>query len=129
MRAILVRILVASLAHDAEIPLPSGCIEAWHAICFLDITTSQPAGTSGHQPVFFNLDQQARIIERHTAMTTRRIGTVLALGALTMSAGTFQIAAADETHNFSANIGVVSNYMFRGLTQTDDGPAVQGGLD
>ncbi|WP_325293258.1 TorF family putative porin, partial [Thiocapsa sp.] len=62
-------------------------------------------------------------------MTTRRIGTVLALGALTMSAGTFQIAAADETHNFSANIGVVSNYMFRGLTQTDDGPAVQGGLD
>ncbi|CRI64659.1 conserved exported hypothetical protein [Thiocapsa sp. KS1] len=64
-------------------------------------------------------------------MTRQRIGTALALGALAMSAGTFRIAAAadDETHNFSANVGVVSNYLFRGLTQTDDGPAVQGGLD
>jgi uncharacterized protein (TIGR02001 family) len=29
----------------------------------------------------------------------------------------------------SANIGVVSNYMFRGVTQTDDSAAVQGGID
>lgn len=28
-----------------------------------------------------------------------------------------------------ANVGVTSNYMFRGVTQTDDGPAVQGGVD
>lgn len=29
----------------------------------------------------------------------------------------------------SANIGAVSNYVWRGMTQTDDGPAVQGGID
>jgi hypothetical protein len=29
----------------------------------------------------------------------------------------------------SANIGAVSNYMWRGVTQTDDGPAIQGGVD
>lgn len=29
----------------------------------------------------------------------------------------------------SANIGAVSNYVWRGMTQTDDGPAVQGGVD
>jgi uncharacterized protein (TIGR02001 family) len=29
----------------------------------------------------------------------------------------------------SANIGVTSNYMWRGVTQTDDGAAVQGGID
>lgn len=29
----------------------------------------------------------------------------------------------------SANVGVTTNYVFRGLTQTDDGPAIQGGLD
>ena len=29
----------------------------------------------------------------------------------------------------SANIGVVSNYFFRGISESDDGAAVQGGLD
>jgi uncharacterized protein (TIGR02001 family) len=29
----------------------------------------------------------------------------------------------------SANIGVTSNYIWRGVTQTDDGAAVQGGID
>jgi uncharacterized protein (TIGR02001 family) len=29
----------------------------------------------------------------------------------------------------SANIGAVSNYVWRGATQTDDGPAIQGGVD
>jgi uncharacterized protein (TIGR02001 family) len=38
-------------------------------------------------------------------------------------------AAAEEPFSISANIGVVSNYMFRGTTQTGDQPAVQGGLD
>ena len=32
-------------------------------------------------------------------------------------------------HSLSANIGVVSNYLWRGITQTDDKPAIQGGLD
>lgn len=62
-------------------------------------------------------------------MPTRRIGTALALGALSMAAGSVQIATAEDEHSFSANIGVVSNYLFRGLTQTDDGPAIQGGVD
>ncbi len=29
----------------------------------------------------------------------------------------------------TANVGVTSNYVFRGVTQTDDSPAVQGGID
>ncbi|MBF0126181.1 MAG: hypothetical protein HQM02_03120 [Magnetococcales bacterium] len=32
-------------------------------------------------------------------------------------------------HTVTANLGVVSNYIFRGLTQTWDQPAVQGGVD
>lgn len=35
----------------------------------------------------------------------------------------------ESPHSLSANIGVVSNYIWRGLTQTDDKAAVQGGLD
>jgi uncharacterized protein (TIGR02001 family) len=38
-------------------------------------------------------------------------------------------AAAEDPYNISANIGAVSNYMWRGVTQTQDGAAVQGGLD
>ena len=35
------------------------------------------------------------------------------------------IAQAELT----ANVGVTTNYVFRGQTQTDDGPAIQGGVD
>lgn len=35
------------------------------------------------------------------------------------------IAQAELT----ANVGVTTNYVFRGVTQTDDGPAIQGGVD
>ncbi|MEN8214018.1 MAG: TorF family putative porin [Pseudomonadota bacterium] len=35
----------------------------------------------------------------------------------------------EPASEFSANIGVTSNYLWRGVTQTDDGPAVSGGVD
>jgi len=44
-----------------------------------------------------------------------------AVGALVLSG-----AAAAE---FSANIGATSNYVWRGVTQTDDAAAISGGLD
>ena len=46
--------------------------------------------------------------------------------AVSLSALTLPSVAAAEV---SANVGVVSNYFFRGVTQTDDSAAVQGGLD
>lgn len=40
------------------------------------------------------------------------------------------VAVAEEAAApLTANIGVVSNYMWRGVTQTKDGAAVQGGVD
>ena len=37
--------------------------------------------------------------------------------------------AADESpHKLSANIGMTSNYIFRGISQTGGDPAVQGAL-
>jgi uncharacterized protein (TIGR02001 family) len=45
--------------------------------------------------------------------------------ATTIGAALAPAAQAELT----ANIGVVSNYVFRGITQTDNGPAVQGGVD
>lgn len=39
------------------------------------------------------------------------------------------LAAGPAMADIEANIGVTSNYLWRGVTQTDDAAAVQGGLD
>lgn len=57
-----------------------------------------------------------------------RILTVSALGTL-MAASPLAGAVEVLNGDLSANVGVVSNYYFRGVTQTDDKAAVQGGLD
>src|SRR5450830_659674 len=48
---------------------------------------------------------------------------------LTVSAQTAPAAAPASPHTFTGNVGLVSQYVFRGLTQTNGGPAVQGGAD
>ena len=53
----------------------------------------------------------------------------LAVGAALLAASATPVLAEDSPHSLSANIGVVSNYIWRGVTQTDDGAAVQGGVD
>ena len=37
--------------------------------------------------------------------------------------------ATESPHTFTANVGVYSQYIFRGLTQTNEDPAIQGGMD
>lgn len=40
------------------------------------------------------------------------------------------VAAADDSpHQFSANVSLVSDYLYRGISQTSEDPAVQGGFD
>ena len=38
-------------------------------------------------------------------------------------------AAPASDHTFTGNVGLFSQYIFRGLTQTDRQPAIQGGFD
>jgi len=45
-----------------------------------------------------------------------------------IAAALFATAGAAQAE-LSANIATVSNYLFRGITQTDDGAAIQGGID
>jgi len=68
----------------------------------------------------------------------KRIASI-ALAAVSMAAWAPAAGAADDDKSlipeswvpgkFSANVGVVSEYIFRGLSQTDDTPALQGGFD
>lgn len=63
-------------------------------------------------------------------MNAKKCARFVAVSALlSTSIGSMSIALADSPHSFSANIGVVSNYMWRGVTQTGDQAAVQGGID
>ncbi|MBC2600218.1 TorF family putative porin [Puniceicoccus vermicola] len=52
--------------------------------------------------------------------------------AVVFATASFSTAIAqeeEESFPIEGNIGVTSNYLFRGVTQTGDGAAVQGGLD
>jgi uncharacterized protein (TIGR02001 family) len=59
--------------------------------------------------------------------------TLLAGATAAALAGSGLALAADAApaspHTFAANVGLYSQYVFRGLTQTDRDPAVQGGFD
>lgn len=48
---------------------------------------------------------------------------------LAASMGSMSTALAESPHVFSANVALTTNYMFRGVSQTNNGPAIQGGFD
>jgi uncharacterized protein (TIGR02001 family) len=58
-----------------------------------------------------------------------RLGALAAAVALSLATTGAALAEGPGPWSFSANIGAVSNYMWRGMTQSDDQAAVQGGLD
>lgn len=53
---------------------------------------------------------------------------ILLLSVITLVTGTFS-AASHAVEGLSANAAVTNNYIWRGLSQTDDQAAVSGGLD
>lgn len=57
-----------------------------------------------------------------------RVLTAALLAALSAPAFA-QEAEEEESGPFSFNIGIVSDYAFRGVSQTNEGPAIQGGMD
>ena len=46
-----------------------------------------------------------------------------------VSVPSFALAAEESPHKLTANVGMYSNYIFRGISQTGGDPALQGGLD
>jgi uncharacterized protein (TIGR02001 family) len=56
--------------------------------------------------------------------------TVIAgLTAAALGSGLAQAAEPASPHTLTGNFGIFSQYIFRGLTQTDKEPAIQGGFD
>lgn len=59
--------------------------------------------------------------------TTFLLGIGLAFGPIVATAQAD--ASADDSYSITGNVALTSDYMFRGLTQTWGGPAIQGGGD
>lgn len=58
------------------------------------------------------------------------IGIALAASAAVLpTIALAQAAAAESPHTVSVNLGIASEYKFRGISQTNGDPAVQGGID
>ena len=56
--------------------------------------------------------------------------SLLKYGVLLAALGVAAAAAADESpHTLTANVGLYSQYVFRGLAQGNEKPAIQGGAD
>lgn len=53
------------------------------------------------------------------------VAAVVSMPALVLA----EDAAPASPHTFTANVGVVSDYVFRGITQSGHKPAIQGGFD
>ena len=54
---------------------------------------------------------------------------LLAAASAAITAPAAPVLAQDSPHTFTANVGLFSEYIFRGVTQTAGNPAVQGGFD
>ncbi|MBI2313045.1 MAG: hypothetical protein HYU77_11150 [Betaproteobacteria bacterium] len=54
---------------------------------------------------------------------------LLAAAVLSTLAAPATVLAQESPHTFTGNVGIYSQYIFRGLTQTNEDPALQGGLD
>jgi len=62
-------------------------------------------------------------------MSNGKIINSFAAGAILLGAFMPVSSSGAEKTNFSANVGIVSEYFFRGISQNDDAPAIQGGFD
>ncbi len=53
--------------------------------------------------------------------------SILLASGLGLASG--PVIAEDSPHEFSANVALTTDYLFRGISQTDGNPAIQGGFD
>jgi len=77
--------------------------------------------------IFVGSTNKHKQYEEQIMKKLRLLLPVAALAATGLTSATAQLF--EEESPFAANIGVTSNYVWRGVSQTDNGAAVQGGLD
>lgn len=56
----------------------------------------------------------------------KKITSCILAGAISLTA---PLVNADSPHEFSANVALTTDYMYRGISQSSEGPAISGGFD
>ena len=69
------------------------------------------------------------VLGKKTLSTIAAAGSLVALAAASTAAGAQEAQKPMIPGSFSANVALTSEYYFRGVSQTDDKPAIQGGFD
>ena len=88
---------------------------------FLHIGTRIPISPSPPHPSTGAIHDESR--------RSITLAALLALSALPSLAQTAAPAAAEPDFTFTGNLGIFSDYRFRGISQTNKKPAIQGGVD
>ena len=65
----------------------------------------------------------------YKTLTASAISAALLLPATVLAQAAAPVPEAKSPHTFTANVALASDYVFRGLTQTNAKPAIQGGFD
>ena len=55
--------------------------------------------------------------------------TLLSIAAAAVLIGSASLATAEESYSVSGNVALTSDYKFRGISQSDEDIAIQGGFD
>jgi uncharacterized protein (TIGR02001 family) len=77
----------------------------------------------------FRIDRAIPPLEEISMPKAKFYALVVTAGALAAPATLFAADTPASAHSFTANVGFVSDYSFRGISQTMGEPAVQGGFD
>lgn len=65
----------------------------------------------------------------NTNKTDNKLLNILLLATLAAPGVVMAADAPTSPHSFTANVGLVSDYLYRGISQTNAQPAIQGGFD
>ncbi|MES2206909.1 MAG: TorF family putative porin [Pseudomonadota bacterium] len=100
------------------------------------------ANNDKHEPITSNVNEEATFVNLALANIDNGapypISTIILAQADTVpsssvtekvDAVTSQPTPPPPVHNFSANVTLISQYLYRGLTQSNGRPALQGGID
>ncbi len=77
----------------------------------------------------FNISKTAGLGAASALATVLVVGTAFADGVTRRGSIKDAPAPAPRACSLSANVGLTSDYVFRGFSQTAEGPAIQGGFD
>jgi len=100
----------------------------WHGIWIYDLERQVAGCLAGNGLLGKPHEKRPRRRASDMRPTRYAIAGIFKCVSIALVAGAASLPGSAQGQ-VTGNVGAVSNYFFRGVTQTDDGPAIQGGFD